>query len=146
MRRNILFAAVTTMAFTSNTPAAEAPITELQQMISRYAPVEIRVDTAKLSPGDQTALKDLIRASRALDTIFMRQLWTGDLGLYEKLRQDSSALGKARLEYFWLNKGPWSDLDEHRAFLPGVPERKPPGAAFYPEDMKKEEFEAWVKT
>jgi len=145
MRRNILFAAVT-MALTSNLPAAEAPITKLQQMISRYAPVEIRVDTSKLSPGDQTALKDLIRASRTLDTIFMKQLWTGDLGLYDKLRQDSSALGKARLEYFWLNKGPWSDLDEHRAFLPGVPERKPPGAAFYPEDMKKEEFEAWVTT
>src|SRR5579884_2850311 len=145
MRRNILFAAVT-MALTSNLPAAEAPITELQQMISRYAPVEIRVDASRLSPGDQTALKELIRASRTLNAIFMKQLWTGDLGLYDKLRQDTSALGKARLEYFWLNKGPWSDLDEHRAFLPGVPERKPLGAAFYPEDMNKEEFEAWVKT
>ena len=30
--------------------------------------------------------------------------------------------------------------------MPGVPERKPPGANFYPEDMTREEFEAWVKT
>ncbi len=50
------------------------------------------------------------------------------------------------LHYFWLNKGPWSDLDDHAAFLPGVPERKPLGANFYPEDMKREEFEAWAKS
>jgi hypothetical protein len=145
MRRKILFAFVT-MSLTTNVPAAEAPVTELQQMTSRYAPVEIRVDTSKLSAGDEAALKNLIRAARVLNTVFMRQLWTGDLGLYDRLRQDTSAPGKARLEYFWLNKGPWSDLDDHRAFLAGLPERKLPGAAFYPEDMKKEEFEAWVKT
>src|SRR5262249_26017567 len=40
---------------------------------------------------------------------------------------------------------PWSEIDGHKAFLPGVPARKPPGANFYPEDMTKEEFESWVK-
>ena len=30
------------------------------------------------------------------------------------------------------------------AFLPGVPEKKPLGANFYPEDMTKQEFEAWI--
>ena len=35
-----------------------------------------------------------------------------------ELQKDTSALGKARLEYFWLNKGPWSALDEQKAFLP----------------------------
>ncbi len=138
--------ALTTNAASISSAAADAPITVLQQMISRYAPVEIRVDTSKLSPGDQAALKSLIEASRVLNTIFMRQLWTGDVGLYDRLRQDTSALGQARLEYFRLNKGPWSDLDDHKAFLSGVPERKPLGAAFYPEDMTKEEFERWVKT
>jgi hypothetical protein len=145
MKRNIFIIAVT-MATTNSATAAEAPITQLQQMIARYAPVEIRADTSKLSAGDQAALKDLIRAARALNPLFMRQLWTGDLGLYNRLRQDTSGLGQTRLEYFWLNKGPWSDLDDHKAFLAGVPERKPLGAAFYPEDMKKAEFENWVKT
>ena len=66
--------------------------------------------------------------------------------LYAKLRRDTTPLGKARLDYFWLNKSPWSDIDAHEAFLPGVPPKKPPGANFYPEDMTREEFEAWVKT
>ena len=61
-----------------------------------------------------------------------------------QLQKDSSALGKARLHYFDLNKGPWSELDGQIAFLPGVPSRKPLGANFYPEDMSKDEFETWV--
>ena len=39
------------------------------------------------------------------------------------------------MHYFWLNKGPWSEIDEHAAFIPGVPSRKLEGANFYPEDM-----------
>ncbi|HZU33436.1 MAG TPA: hypothetical protein VFB79_20135, partial [Candidatus Angelobacter sp.] len=50
------------------------------------------------------------------------------------------------LHYFWINKGPWSEIDEHKVFLPGAPAKKPLSANFYPEDMTKEEFEAWVKT
>ena len=53
-------------------------------------------------------------------------------------------MGKARLHYFDLNKGPWSELDEQAAFLPGVPEKKLPGANFYPEGMTKQAFEEWV--
>src|SRR6516225_9214954 len=76
----------------------------------------------------------------------MEQLWSGNLALYHKLQQDKSPLGQARLHYFWINKGPWSEIDEHKACLPEVPAKKPAGANFYPEDMTKDEFEAWVKT
>ncbi len=31
------------------------------------------------------------------------------------------AVELARRHYFWINKGPWSELDEHEAFMPGVP-------------------------
>ncbi|MBZ5597499.1 MAG: hypothetical protein LAN83_04185 [Acidobacteriia bacterium] len=113
-------------------------------MAARFAPTPIRVDTSKLSLGDQQALVKLIEASRILNDLFMKQLWGGDVALYEKLKKDNSPLGKARLHYFWINKGPWSDIDEYKAFLPGVPPRKPKGANFYPEDMTSEQFEHWV--
>jgi hypothetical protein len=73
-------------------------------------------------------------------------MWSGSVELYEKLKRDQTPLGKARLHYFWINKGPWSDIDDHAAFLPGAPPKKLPGANFYPEDMTREEFESWVKT
>ena len=113
-------------------PAADATLPQLQQMTSRFAPVELKVDTSKLTPQDQQALKALIHAARLIDTIFLRQVWAGNRTLMSNLKLDSSPLGQARYDYFWLKKGPWSDLDEHKAFLPGVPARKPLGAGFYP--------------
>jgi hypothetical protein len=127
--------------------AADIPdLVQLEKTIARFRPTELRADVNKLSPGDRQALPKLIEASGVLNDIFLEQLWSGNRALYAKLRQDATPLGKARLHYFWINKGPWSDLDEHAAFLPGVPPRKPPGANFYPEDMTREEFESWVKS
>jgi hypothetical protein len=126
--------------------AAIPDLAQLQKMIARFQPTELRVDVSKLSPGDRQALGKLIEAARVLNDIFLTQLWSGNHALYSKLRQDTTPLGKARFDYFWLNKSPWSEIDDHEAFLPGVPSKKLPGANFYPEDMTREEFEAWTKT
>ena len=115
-------------------------------MIARFAPTPLRADTSKLTPGDRQALAKLVEASRVLNEIFLQQLWSGNQALYAKLKQNTTPLGQARLHYFWMNKGPWSDLDEHTAFIPGVPPKKMPGANFYPEDMTRGEFENWIKT
>ena len=117
---------------------------DLKRMSARFQPADIKADVSKLSPGDRQALVKLLNAAHILDQLYMKQLWSGNPAFYEKLSKDHTPEGKARLDYFWLNKGPWSDLDEHNAFLPGVPARKPLGANFYPEDMKREEFEAWA--
>jgi len=121
-------------------------LAQLKQMEARYAPVELHVDTSALSPADQKALPKLLDAAHLIDDIFLTQYWSRNQATYAHLKQDATSLGKARLDYFWLNKGPWSDLDDYAAFLPGVPPRKLPGANFYPEDMHREEFEAWAKT
>src|SRR5580692_2707238 len=96
--------------------AAIPDLGQLQKMTARFQPTELRVDVSKLSPGDRQALVKLIEAARVLNDIFLTQMWSGNHSLYAKLRQDTSPLGKARLDYFWLNKGPWSDLDDHDAF------------------------------
>src|ERR1043166_10318706 len=153
MRRLLTFLLVSTlMATAQKTPAPASADTsfpnadELNQMAARFAPAPLEVDLTGLSAGDKKARAKLIEAGRIVNHIFMQQFWSGDLALYQKLQLDRSALGKARLHYFWINKGPWSEIDEHKAFLPGVPAKKPAGANFYPEDMTKEEFEAWAKT
>ena len=124
--------------------AATPDLQELTRMTARYAPVDLRVDTSQLSPGDQKALTLLVQAAREVDALFLQQFWSGNHKLYAELQKDESPLGRARLEYFWLNKGPWSALDEHVAFLPGVPPRKLPGANFYPEDATKDELQRWM--
>ena len=128
------------------TAATLPDLAQLKKMTGRFAPAEMRVDTSALSPGDRKSLAKLVEASRAIDHIFLQQLWSGNLALYEQLQRDRTPLGQARLHYFWLNKGPWSALDGHTAFLPNVPDKKLPGANFYPEGMLKNELESWVKT
>ncbi len=152
MRRLLTFLLVSTIMATAQKPPAPASAEnsfpnadELNQMAARFAPAPLDVDLSGLSEGDKKALAKLIEAGRIVNHLFMQQFWSGDLALYDKLQLDKSALGKARLHYFWINKGPWSEIDEHKAFLPGVPAKKPAGANFYPEDMTKEEFESWVK-
>src|SRR5579884_2125046 len=151
MRRLLTFSLFlfTLMATAQNTPTSPAPpsspdLNELNRMAARFAPAPLEVDLSGLSAGDKKALARLIEAGRIVNHIFMQQLWSGDLALYHKLEQDKSPLGQARLHYFWINKGPWSEIDEHKAFIPGVPPRKPAGANFYPENMTKEEFEGWA--
>ena len=132
---------------TAESAVASVPdLQALNQMSARFVPTPLKVDTSKLSRGDHKALIKLIQAARAINPLFMRQLWADNLTLYKKLQEDKTPLGQARAHYFWINKSPWSDIDEHRAFLPGVPPEKPLGANFYPDDMTKEEFASWERT
>jgi hypothetical protein len=119
-------------------------LSQLEEMNARFAPVKPKFDESSLSAGDRKALPKLLDAARALNYLYMDQLWSGTRALYTKLQEDKTQLGQARARYFWLNKGPWADLDGHTAFIPGVPDRKPLGANFYPEDMTKAEFETWA--
>ncbi len=140
----LLLLGVTSIPINAQKNETMPNLAQLEKMASRFGPTPLRVDTSKLSAGDRQALVKLIEAARILDDIFMQQMWDGNLALYARLQRDATPLGKARLHYFWINKGPWSELDEYKAFLPGVPPRKPLGANFYPESMTKEAFESWV--
>jgi hypothetical protein len=142
----LMIAGATITAKAQKAGAPTPGLTQLEKMTSRFAPTPLRVDTAKLSAGDEQALVKLIEAARILNDVFMRQMWSGNVALYSRLQKDTTPLGKARLHYFWLNKSPWSDIDDYKAFLPGVPPRKLPGANFYPENMSKEDFESWLAT
>ncbi len=139
----VLFGILSLPAIAQKRSATAPDLAQLQKMAARFAPTPLRVDTSKLSSGDRQALGKLIEASRIINDIFLEQYWSGNPALYARLQRDSSPLGKARLHYFWINKGPWSALDEFKAFLPGVPPRKLPGANFYPESMAKQDFDRW---
>jgi len=142
-----LFFSILTLTMLGQAQSSGAPdLAQLQKMSARFAPTPIRVDVSKLSAGDRNALVKLIEASRILNEVFMHQYWSGDVALYERLQRDTTPLGKARLHYFWLNKGPWSNIDDDAPFIPGVPATRPLGANFYPEDMTKAQFESWVAT
>jgi hypothetical protein len=142
----VLLFGVVAVAQEKKAAPAIPDLAQLKTMTARFAPTPLRVDLSGLSAGDRQALEKLVEAAKIVNHIFMQQFWSGDLATYHALQQDKTPLGSARLDYFWINKGPWSEIDEYAAFLPDVPARKLPGANFYPENMTKDEFETWVKT
>ena len=120
-------------------------LAELEKMIGQFAPTDVAASTAGLSAGDRKALDKIIQASRLLDDIFLRQVWSGNVALKARLEADKTPLGRARLHYFMISKGPWSRLDKV-PFIPGVPAEKPLEAGFYPEGITKDEFNKWQQS
>ena len=129
----------------SQADAATPGLQELQAMTARYAPVDVRVDAAALPANERQALIRLIQAAQIFDAIYLRQVSAQNESRLLELLDDPTPVGAARLKYFLLNKGPWSELDEDRPFLPAVP-AKPPQANFYPADATRPEVEAWLSS
>ena len=118
---------------------------QLKSMEARFAPVDVRVDVSYLPAEERAALERLVEASRLIDALFVRQRWAGNESTLLQLLADATPLGRSRLSYFLLNKGPWSELDEDRVFVPGAG-AKPPGGNFYPAGATREEVDGWMKT
>ncbi len=148
--RRILMASIaaSTLAAGFTATAQESSVPDLQQlktMTARFAPVDLSADVRSMPANERQALARLVEAGKVMDTLFLRQVWAGNETMLLDLLQDTSELGRARLHYFLINKGPWSRLDENALFIPGAP-KKPERANFYPAGATKEEVEAWSAT
>ncbi|MGK5050824.1 dipeptidyl-peptidase 3 family protein [Janthinobacterium sp. RB2P8] len=131
-------------------PATPATAQQLTAMSARYAPVALSADVTHLSAGDRQAIAKLVEAAKLVDVLQLRQRWSGNEALWAALKKDKSKLGQARLNYFWINKGPWSVLDAHASFMPAsyagiaIPAHKPEAGNFYPQGATKASLEAWM--
>ena len=88
----------------------------LERMIARFAATDIGADVSMLPVSERNALARLIEAAKIMDAIFLRQVWAGNEALLLDLLKDESRLGRARLHYFIINKGPWSQIDQNESF------------------------------
>jgi hypothetical protein len=132
--------------FMSGAALAQTPsLPELQKMTARFAPVDVRVDLSPLPPNERQALVKIIEAAQIVDALFLRQRSPSNEALLLQQLDDRTPLGQARLQYFLINRGPWSELDEDRVFLPGAAP-KPPQANYYPGDATKAEIDAWMNS
>jgi hypothetical protein len=118
--------------------------------VARFAPVEITWDKTILSAPETDALAKLVGAARILDEVFLSQVWSGNLQMRDELRAAATRAGEGPslagdlYHLFRINAGPWLRLEHDRPAIGTM--AKPEGAGYYPEDMTKEEFEAFVAT
>ena len=101
-----------------------------------YADFTLTADLSHLSDDQRTMIGLLIDASDIMDGLFWRQAWGEDYEAGLAAIEDGDQRRFAEINY-----GPWDRLDADRPFVRGIGP-KPPGAAFYPADMTREEFDA----
>jgi hypothetical protein len=118
-------------------PDTPARLAQLPRTVIDY-------DRSLLSENEKQVVAKLIEASRHIDEIYWKQVseenftWRSQLAA----QANDSELDKAGYEYFLANKGPWDRLAEDEPFIGET--KKPAGAAFYPADLTKEEFESYI--
>ncbi|HEX6930185.1 MAG TPA: Zn-dependent hydrolase [Gammaproteobacteria bacterium] len=108
----------------------------VEERIDIYAPVTLTADLSGLSDNQKAVIVKLVEASKVMEELFWLQAY-GDREALLKSIEDPTVRRFAEINY-----GPWDRLANERPFVDGVGE-KPLGANFYPEDMTREEFEAW---
>ena len=112
-------------------------------MAPLFAPVDIGTSLSALPDSERRALAEIIAAARIMDGLFLEQVWVGNPSLLLQLATDTTPQGRERLDFFLVNKGPWSRLEDNQAFVSGVP-AKPEGASYYPPDATRDEVEQWL--
>jgi hypothetical protein len=142
--------APTTAATETAAPASGLAIREdVPQRLAQLPKTVIDYDRSLLNANEQQVVAKLIEASKFIDEIYWLQVSERNFeyrGLLELQARNGSALDKAGYDYFLANKGRWDRLAEDEPFIEpfGAEGHKPAGAAFYPEDLTKEEFERYL--
>jgi hypothetical protein len=124
------------------TPPPLAVVDDLEARVAQFARTPLTADLAGLPQSEVRTLAELIAAARFLDEVFLRQVWTGNPVLRERVLAYDGPHAAAAREYYAINFGPWDRLQGFAPFLGTM--AHPEGAGFYPEDLTKEGFEAWL--
>ena len=112
----------------------------LQERVEAYADVDINFSIAHLSTSQQKVIKELIAAAKQADVIFWKQSSHDALAVREQNQSASPLLQK----YIQINYGPYDRVHSLKRFVGEGPEFKPKGAGFYPDDLSREAFEAYI--
>lgn len=146
MRRILLAALVATSATACSkvdpqpAPSTGAESYDLAAQRAKIARIEMKPHTAFLNAEERDVVNLLIQAAGYMDRIYLRQRFAGNSAIRAEIARDPQKA--ALLDMFDLHYGPWDTLAENRPFHGAA--AMPPGAGFYPADLTKEAFDAYL--
>ena len=142
---------------TTTPPATPAPSavearlaiqSDTPQRLAQLPKTVIDYDRSLLDENERQVVAKLIEASKQIHEIHWRQISEENPEYRRRLAAQAgeSSLDRAGYDYFIANMGRWDRLAKDEPFIEpfGPAGHKPEGAAFYPADMTKEEFERYV--
>ena len=148
MRRLLLAALLATAACAQ--PAAEAPPPasasaepyDLAASRAKIARIAMNPNTSFLNAEERQVVNLLIQAAELMNPIYLRQRSVENPTIRAEIARSQHPQKALLLDMFDLHFGRWDTLAENHPFYGGEP--MPPGAGFYPEDLTKEAFDAYL--
>ncbi len=124
------------------TPVAAAHAEALSAMRAQFAVVEMAPDISFLTDEERAVVNKLNEVGALMSEIYLRQRSENNPAWREEIAKSVLADKDLLLNLFDLHFGPWDTLDHNKPFYGTV--EMPEGAAFYPADMTREEFNQWI--
>jgi hypothetical protein len=120
---------------------------DIRARLEAYAPVRLAMDTSALPAGERAAIPELLRAVRAVDAIYWKQLGPQALEARDATADAGDPVGMLYRDFVAVNYGPFDIRNDMERFL-DTPTGGPrlPGAGFYPPDMTRKEFDERLGT
>ncbi|MHA7871495.1 MAG: dipeptidyl-peptidase 3 family protein [Hyphococcus sp.] len=126
-------------AATANATASRAA---LEAMRDQFAIIDMDVDASFLTDEERAVVNKLNEVGMLMSEIYLRQRSEQNPAWRAAIAASDHADRDLLLDLFDLHFGPWDTLDENTPFYGETP--MPEGAAFYPADMTRDEFQQWI--
>jgi hypothetical protein len=117
-------------------------VPDLAQRVAKFRRVKMPFRSEGLSPRERRMIAKLVDASGLLDCIFWRQSDPEGLKLYLSLGASQAPQDELLRRYLKINGSRFDLIDDERPFVGTQP--MPPGRGFFPADMTRAKFDAYV--
>jgi len=125
-----------------STSGAASQADDLSAQRAKIARIAMPANTAFLSAEEREVVNLLIEAAELMNPIYLRQRSVRNPAVRAEIERSTDPRRAQLLDMFDLHFGPWDTLAENRPFWGETP--PPAGAGFYPTDLTKEAFDAYL--
>jgi hypothetical protein len=114
----------------------------LEASRAKIARIEMNPDVSFLNAEERQVVNLLNQAGNLMSEIYLRQMSEDNPRVRAEIAMSDAPNKTALLDMFDLHFGPWDSLEEGKPFYGDKPQ--PAGAGFYPADLTKAEFDAYL--
>ncbi len=126
----------------ASTSAGPYVVPDLAERVTKFKLVHMPFNSAGLSAREKEMVAKLVDASGLLDCIYWRQNDPEGLKLYLSLANSKDPQDELLRRYLKINGNRFDLIDDDKPFVGTQP--MPLGRGYYPPDMTKQEFDAYV--
>lgn len=114
----------------------------LKEELAKFKPVQMPFDASQLTAREQQLVAKLVTACQELESIYWRQSDPEGLALYQSLAESHSPADAELRRFLRINGSRFNLIEDNKPFVGTAP--MPPGRGFFPADMTRKEFDAYV--